>query len=163
MAPLELKGNVFDLAKEKSALPADASKTNYILVEFNAPLGQEEYKKFEKYQLSVEEYVGNETYLCRYEPADFNRLKELTIVTNVTVYPLSVKTSPDLQKAIQTQSGTIRVQIHLHEGPEGDAKKVIEQISAITKTTVHSSNIILVVVTVDIKAVPNIAALDGVR
>ena len=103
MAPLVLKGNTFDLAKEKPNLPADASSTNYILIEFKAPLGKDEYQKLAKYEVTVEEYVGNETYLCRYVPKDLNRLKELSFVGNFTVYPAKVKVSPELQQVIKAQ------------------------------------------------------------
>ncbi|KAG8531816.1 uncharacterized protein KY384_003452 [Bacidia gigantensis] len=164
MAPLELKGNSFDLAIAQANLPANASDTNYILVEFNAPLGHDEYEKMGKYQLTVEEYVGKDTYLCRYEPTDLNKLKELTFVKTFTIYPAKVKVSPELQQAVSTQTGNQRIQIHLHEGKEGDAQKVIEQIKTKTKpVTVHSSNVVLVSLTVDIKSVPSIAAIDGVR
>ena len=55
------------------------------------------------------------------------------------------------------------IQIHLQEGIDGGYQKIVQQITAIAKPVVHSSNDVLILITVDIKFVPDIAALDGVR
>ena len=166
MAPVDLKGNQFDIAKEKDALPSDASKTNYILIELKEELKQNQSKTLTDAKVLIEEFVGNLTYLCRYEPTDLKQLEKLPFVKNAVVYPTRVKISPDLQQAIQaggTNGQPIRVAVHLQDDYPGGASKVLEQLTAFTKPTVYAKNDVIILMDVDTKFVKNVADLDGVR
>ena len=163
MAPITLKGNTFDLAAAKLNLPPNTSDTNYILIECSGPLKPQEAKQPRELQVFIEEYGGNEAYLCRYPPPDLAKLEKLSFVKNAVVYPTKVKISPELRSLVQTEPQAKAIGIHLHDGVEGGAQKILEQISAITKPVIHSKTDTLLIVTIDAKFVERVAALDSVR
>ena len=168
MAPLILKGNSFDLTAEKPSLPPSASGTDYILVECNIPIKPQEAKKLREQNVFIEEYVGNETYLCRYTPTDLTTLtKNLTFVKNVVVYPAKVKISPELRDLVNREPSSKKaIGIHLHDTVVGGSQKVLDQITSITKPTtptVQAKTELTLIVTIELKFVDQTAAIDGIR
>ena len=165
MTPLNLKGNTCDLAAEKAGLPTSASGTDYILVECNGPTKPQEFKELEGQKVIVEEYVGNETYLCRYNPTDLAALsKNLSFVKNVVIYPSKVKVSPELRELAKKDSNNKQpIGIHLHDDFDGSGQKILDQITAIVKPTVQAKTDEILIATIELKYIEQVAAIDGVR
>ena len=102
---MTLNGNTADLAKIKSSLPKDAPKTNYFLIEFSQPLLQKEHDRLKELQVSLEEFVGKNTYLCVSEATDPSKLEKEAFVKLATAYTAGQKVFPEVQDLVKSSSG----------------------------------------------------------
>lgn len=79
-----------------SVLPADASDSNFILVQTTQPLDRAQKEELANYGAQILEYVPENTYLCKYEPKDLNQIRALPYVTWANIYLKGFKVAPTL-------------------------------------------------------------------
>src|SRR5215469_15311434 len=108
MAAITINGISIDPAKQAPALAAanmlsaNASQSNFVLVQTKTPLTADERKQLADLGAHILEYVPEDTYICRYEPEDLNRLRALPFVAWVNIYLHGFKVSPKLRSNAQT-------------------------------------------------------------
>jgi serine protease AprX len=76
---------------------ADASQSDFILIQTRAPLDKAQRVELEGKGVKVLEYVPESAYLCHYPPADLEALRALPYVEWVNVYLEGFKIAPSLQ------------------------------------------------------------------
>jgi len=104
MAPVTINQNTIDLdpsTAEPTYFPADASQSNYVLIqcEFVGGLDRlntEQSNALRKVQVDVQGYVGSGTYLCRYTPSDLGKIEQLPFIKHAVVYHVGFKIHPHL-------------------------------------------------------------------
>jgi serine protease AprX len=105
LARITINGITIDPAKQRAALAAanllsaDASKSNFILVQTNGPLAAAQRQQLADLGVQILEHVPEDTYVCRYLPADLSSLRGLPFVAWVNVYLHVFKISPRLRPA----------------------------------------------------------------
>jgi serine protease AprX len=113
MAQITIDGVSFDpvtLASELAAgglFPADASQSNYIIIQTEAPPSDEQRSILTGAGVAIHEYIPDDTYLCRYEPADLEPIRALPFVTWVSVFPRWLKIAPGLWQTAGRAGTTI--------------------------------------------------------
>jgi serine protease AprX len=87
---------------------ADASKSDYILVQSGKPLTGEELATLARLGAAVHEYVSDNTYLCGFKGTSLNKIRALPFVDWVGVYDKAFKISPAVRpQAEKAQPPTI--------------------------------------------------------
>ncbi|HEY6817063.1 MAG TPA: S8 family serine peptidase [Croceibacterium sp.] len=79
----------------------EASATNYILVQTDRPLSEDERKALEGAGATVLEYVPESAYVCRYDPVNLAPVRALPFVTWAGAYLKQFKIAPELQQIDQ--------------------------------------------------------------
>jgi len=103
MATITINGNSLDPLAQKTALmdlgmdSVDSSQSDYILLQTKAPLTKEQKAKLKEAEVTVLEYVPDDSYIAYYPPKDLTRVRELPFVAWVGVYPKRVKVEPVLR------------------------------------------------------------------
>src|SRR5205085_6130461 len=77
----------------------DTSDTNYILVQTNEPLSDEQKEQLKAAGAEITEYVPDSTYVCYYPPADLGAVRALPFVTLAIRYMQGFKIAPTLRAA----------------------------------------------------------------
>ncbi|MEJ7787571.1 MAG: S8 family serine peptidase [Solirubrobacteraceae bacterium] len=122
---------------------ADASTSNYILVQTSGPLSKDERTQLTDLGVVIHEYVPEDTYLCGYEKSDLATIRELPFVTWADVYLQGFKIPPSLRPASPDASRSIlpttvertpsrvphEVDIVLHDDVDSSASEVKQQIA----------------------------------
>ena len=99
--PIAINGNVIDpnapalLAQGFGA--GDSARSNYVLVQTAKYLTKENKEKLTELNVEVEELVSENTYLCRYEPAELDKVRNLNFVTWADEYGSKFVVSSDLK------------------------------------------------------------------
>jgi hypothetical protein len=88
MAPITLRGATIDPENApEGLLPADASATNYILVQPEHALNRQESLQLGALGVQIHRSQDkNHTYLCRYEPEDLAQIERLPFVKHAIIY-----------------------------------------------------------------------------
>ncbi|KAI9728190.1 MAG: hypothetical protein M1828_004651 [Chrysothrix sp. TS-e1954] len=115
-APVEVNGRVIDPQEHYAK---HARETNHIIVGLKDNLTPVQAGHLEDMKVHIQEDLGNCNYLCRYEPADLERLRALDFVSQADVYRNKLKVPQELVKLVkesedQKNSVTINVMPH-HE------------------------------------------------
>lgn len=127
--------------------PADASRSNYILVQSAAPLTDNQKAQLAELGLELQEYVPDDTYLARYLPTDLGPIQALPFVTWAGVYLKGFKIPPSLRQAspdlaasivpelnVNSPSRKLRtVDVVLHAGVDPNATRLRDAIAAAAK------------------------------
>ena len=168
MASLTSKINTSELAEETQDLPSSASRTDHILVECHDVLTAKNKRKLREQGIIIQEYVGNETYLCQYSPTNLAQLAEiLPLIRNAVIYPTKLKLSDELHDLLMTKdpdNSEHSIWIHLHNIiVVGESQKVLDQVKAFAELVMQIKTDNLIIVTVQLKHIDRIAAVDGVR
>jgi serine protease AprX len=139
MARITINGISIDPIKQAPALAAanlisaDASRSNFILVQVTAPLTAAQRQQLADLGVEIHEYVPEDTYVCRYLPEDLGPIRALPFVSWVNVYLQGFKVSPKLQPtaaanllaltpAAPSQSkDRVTVEVVLHQNSMTDA------------------------------------------
>ncbi|KAH7036044.1 peptidase S8/S53 domain-containing protein [Microdochium trichocladiopsis] len=119
MAPFVVNGNVIAPENVPSHVPRMASKTNFILVQSRGPLTPAQKEDLARSGAHLLEYLGNYTYLCRYEPHDLQPLRDKHYILNVSIYLRELKSTTALKQAVRTETDKedYEVDCILHEAP----------------------------------------------
>jgi len=103
MARITLNGVTIDPLRQAQGLRAagleadDAAESNYVLVQAESPLTEAQKQELAGLQVEIQEYVPENTYLCRYAPTDLSPIRELPFVTWANVYMQGFKLAPSLR------------------------------------------------------------------
>ena len=87
MARITVNGVSWDPVEEEgagratAARSAAASSSNYILVQTEGPLTDQQREQLAALGARVREYVPDNTYLCEYAPADLDGIRALDFVS----------------------------------------------------------------------------------
>jgi hypothetical protein len=105
MAPITINGISLDPVAQSDALRAarleapDASGSNYVLIQTEGPLSDEQKGELERLGVEIQEYVPENAYLCRYGPSDLDAIRSLPFVVWAGVYLQGFKIVPSLRAA----------------------------------------------------------------
>ena len=184
MSRITINGISFDPAAPTltatSVASADASKSNYILVQTKAPLTEAEKAQLAALGVVINEYVSDNTYLCGYKPADLTAIRALPFVAWAGVYLRGFKINPGLRPPVSaaqahtigplgagpSTSNTLRnVDIVLHDDVDPNNADLKAKVAAAARVSpdalkVGRSKIRL---RVQEKYLDDIAAIDEVR
>lgn len=103
MAQFTINGISLDPVAQATALAAanlvaaDASRSNYILIQAEAPLTNDQKVQLNALKVIIHEYIADNTYLCGYHPIDLAAIRALRFVTWVNVYMREFKIAPQLR------------------------------------------------------------------
>ena len=92
MAQISINGYTFDPVAQAKDLKAarldsvDTSESNYVLIQTNGPLDDEQKAVLTKAGATILEYIADDTYLCRYPPANLRPIRALPFVVWAGVY-----------------------------------------------------------------------------
>lgn len=102
MARITINGVTVDPLTQQPILAAaslesaDASQSNYILVQTKQPLDKTEKDDLAKRGVRILEYVPDHTYLCHYPPTDLAAIRALPYVSWANTYMEGFKVAPTL-------------------------------------------------------------------
>lgn len=83
-----------------NVISADASDSNFILVQTTQPLDRAQKDELASKGAAILEYVPENTYLCSFAPADLSPIRALPYVTWANVYMRGFKIAPTLQSSL---------------------------------------------------------------
>ncbi|PTD10972.1 hypothetical protein FCULG_00011227 [Fusarium culmorum] len=101
--------------------------TNYIVLETRDPLQRPDKLRLRELYVELKEYVGGNTWLCRYEPLDIKVLRDLPFVKDVKPMQPDLKLEPAL-KSSGNASATYTVDVVLQAGADDSAGDVCQRI-----------------------------------
>ena len=185
MARITINGVSLDPIAHAQALrlagleSADASASDYILIQTTAPLSPDQTDELANLGVVVQEYVSENTYLCSYKGTDLTSIRALTFVTWTDVYLRGFKVVPNLRPAgvppaahilppasAVSHSQTPRtVDIVFHEDvdPHSDAvKSAVAAAARVDKDSLQMGQH-KVRLTVEERCMDDLAAIDAVR
>ncbi|KAF4342087.1 serine protease ABC transporter B family tagB [Fusarium beomiforme] len=134
MSDPTFNGNTFSV----SSLPDDPEQsgenrlnhlpenTNYIVLETQDPLKRPEKHTLQDLHVQIQEYLGGNTWLCRYEPTDIKALRDLAFVKDVKPLHPELKIEPALKS--EGSSGTRTVDIVLQTRADDSAADISQRI-----------------------------------
>jgi len=117
--PVEVNGRIND---PHDHYAHDAQNTNYIVLTTNNVLRSDEMKKLQDLKVQFLEDLGNNNFLCRYEPAALEPLRRLEFVRQVDVYRRKFKIPSGLLSMVEkirdkpeAMTGSCLIDVMLHE------------------------------------------------
>ncbi|KAK3398179.1 peptidase S8/S53 domain-containing protein [Sordaria brevicollis] len=129
-----INGNLLSLSKPSSV---DARYTKYLYIRGTGPFSPAQKQQLADIEVMLFEYLGKDTYLCRYEPTDLAPVLNLPFIASANVYPRRVKLTQFLSDEIQADRADIStpakkfdVAILLHKGETQDVDSVLSELSA---------------------------------
>jgi serine protease AprX len=157
----------------------DASLSDYILIQTDAPLTPEQKTALAGLGVIVQEYVSENTYLCGYKSTELAGIRALPYVTWADVYLRGFKVAPNLRPATATPAASIlplaaaqshsntprTVDVVFHEDVDttSDAlKTAVATAARVDKDTLPMGRR-KVRLTVEERYLDDLAALDAVR
>src|SRR4051812_30980457 len=102
MARITINGVSLDPTAEAAAaevaglVSADASGSNYILIQTDGPLTDEQREELAGLGVVLQEYVPDDTYLCNYKASNLAPIRALPYVRWANVYLQGFKVPPGL-------------------------------------------------------------------
>ena len=185
MANILINGVSLDPSADAQALSlaglesADASASDYILIQTTAPLSSDQTDELTRLGVVVQEYVSENTYLCSYKGTDLTSIRSLPFVTWVNVYLRGFKVAPNLRPAGMTPAAhvlptaaalshsrtprTVDILFHEDADTESDAlRTAVSAAARVDKDTLPMSRR-KVRLSVQEKYLDDLAAIDAVR
>ncbi|KAF4954310.1 hypothetical protein FGADI_5333 [Fusarium gaditjirri] len=83
--------------------------TNYIVLETQEPLQRSDKRTLEGLHVELHEYLGGNTWLCRYEPTDIKSLRDLAFVKDAKPLQPELKLEPALKDGAAEESRTVDI------------------------------------------------------
>ncbi|GAA1518774.1 hypothetical protein GCM10009827_037500 [Dactylosporangium maewongense] len=150
MARITINGISLDPLAQAHLLTAaglaapDAARSDYVLVQTAAPLTGTEKAQLADLGVEIQEYVPEDTYLCRFRPADLGPVRSLPFVTWAGVYMKGFKIPAALRGAQPAPAGAIlpepnghgpsrkphTVDVVLHRGVDAMSEQVRNDVAA---------------------------------
>ncbi|KAI0098010.1 hypothetical protein GGR51DRAFT_577678 [Nemania sp. FL0031] len=123
-------GNASSLANLSST--PDAGITRYILLKGESPINTEQKRQLASLGVTIFEYLGQDSYLCRYDPEDLQPIRDLSFVEYANIYHTYVKPSGSFTEALQAsqRSSSYHIEIALHKG-ERDVDKILGRLGGL--------------------------------
>ncbi|KXJ85350.1 peptidase S8/S53 domain-containing protein, partial [Microdochium bolleyi] len=96
-----------------------AKDRDFILIQSKKALRPAEKEDLEEAGVELQEYLGGNTYLCRYEPEDFAPLQRKDYIAHVSIYLRELKGTGALQRSIKEDKDKEHYEVDciLHEAP----------------------------------------------
>jgi hypothetical protein len=185
MARITINGISLDPVVQSRALraaaleSADASESNYILVQTQDPLSESQRAELTELGVEIHEYVPENTYLCGYQPTDLDAIRALSFVTWADVYLRGFKIAPALRQetpdsrtaivptdALRSPSRKpVQIDVVLHENVDTASDSVTERVAVAAGQEPSALRVgrHKVRVTIQEGALADLAALDEVR
>jgi serine protease AprX len=185
MARITINGNSLDPLAQRDLLEAvapqaaDASQSDYILVQTSGSLSSAQRQQLTDVGAEIQEYVPDDTYLCRYKPADLAPVRALPFVAWAGAYLRGFKIPPALKSATTDASSGVLfaaagpspsrkprvVDVVLHEGVDANSGTLKERLAAAARVDPDelTSGTRKVRLTVQEGDLDSLAALDEVR
>ena len=141
LVPITINGNTLvpgDAEETYALVSLDAARSNYITLQATEPLSEEEKEELERLHVAIQEYVSENTYLCRYEPADLEKIKVKDFVKHVAVYDQRFKTYASLKESLssttvtdssQTAPTPLTVVVQLHDAADRNVEETKSDIA----------------------------------
>jgi serine protease AprX len=110
----------------------DASSSNYIIVHCQHQLTHSDSEKLAASHVTVLNFIGNNTYICKYEPKDLERIRSFDFVLSANVYHQDLVVNASLKgKSIspeqsQSQSADVSTPIQAATMPSDLAAESVE-------------------------------------
>jgi len=109
MASLTINDNLVEPAAQCEGghqYEPDASNSKYLLVQFKHSLDSEEHAELVHRKISLQQYIGAETYICYYDPADLSSIRDLDFVEYANVYHPDLVIQDNLKSKCDRQSSS---------------------------------------------------------
>jgi len=183
MARITLNGISIDPLTQARGLQAaemesvDAAGSNYILIQADATLTAEQSEELASLGVEIQEYVPENTYLCRYASTDLTPIRELPFVAWVNVYLEGFKLAPSLRpeqahglEALKVapapewpvgEPREVDVVVHDDVDPEAVAEQVAEVSGTASDEVTPGRNKVRIAVTAD--RLQDLTSLDVVH
>ena len=158
---------------------ADASQSDYILIQTQAPLTDEQKSELVDLGVVIHEYVPDDTYLCGYKPADLSVIRALSYVVWADVYSRNFKIPPALRPAAPDAATSVaptviprspsrqlrEVDVVLHDDVDAGSEELRARIAAVAGIDPEAMRTgrNKVRITVQQGRLPDLAGLDQVR
>ncbi|KAH0592536.1 hypothetical protein MHUMG1_09687 [Metarhizium humberi] len=152
------------------ASTSDTSSTNFIVVRGTRRIIADDKRKLAKKGAAVTEYLGNDIYLCHYEPSNLQPIRDLEFVAQANIFPRDVKKSRSMVNAIELSESeghpqkTFDVEIFLHKGEEV-SESVIKELSE--KTGIGPEDIVaeenVIKLAADASTIDKIVEVDAIK
>jgi subtilisin family serine protease len=103
MATITINGNSMDPVAQKSQFQSlglesvDSSASDYILIQTRGPLTKQQKAVLVSKNVTILEYVPDDSYIAYYPPKDLTPVKQLPFIVWAGVYPKQVKIEPVLR------------------------------------------------------------------
>ncbi|KFZ07914.1 hypothetical protein V502_09672 [Pseudogymnoascus sp. VKM F-4520 (FW-2644)] len=142
LAPISINGNTLDPAnpavRAAGLVTGDAADSNYVLIQTKGAVTKDNKDQLQSLEVGIKELVSDSTYLCRYEPADLEPIRNLDFVKWANVYPthfvVSSRLKPD-RATVTSSNMTVlstnphKVDVIFHAEHKKDATTLIEQVA----------------------------------
>ena len=114
MSSFTINGYAFDPASSTSS---DTTDTNYIIVKGKIALKQGQKKILADHGVEIQDYCGNDAYLCRFQPNHLEEVRSLPFIESAVIYPSNLKRTTNLKDLEQASASdeAISVDILLHK------------------------------------------------
>ncbi|KAF5127368.1 Serine protease/ABC transporter B family protein tagC [Metarhizium anisopliae] len=152
------------------ASTSDTRSTDFIVVRGINRISVDNKKELAKKGAAVTEYLGNDIYLCHYQPSNLQPIRDLSFVAQANIFPHDVKKSRSIVNAIKSSEiaghpqKTFNVEIFLHKGEEV-SESVIKELSEKTgigpKDIVAEENVIKLAA--DASTIDKIVEVDAIK
>ncbi len=149
MARITINGISLDPERHAAALRSasleseDASQSNYLLIQTQGPMSEEQTAQLAGLGVAIHEYVPENTYVCGYAPSDLKPIRELPFVSWVNVYLEGFKVAPSLRPRTAQASASLlpiavsrpfsrkprEVDVILHDDVDPSSGEIREQIA----------------------------------
>ncbi|CAN9093804.1 unnamed protein product [Alternaria sp. RS040] len=157
--------NANDQEKVESAL--NAKDSNFILVQVDHILTVAEKGVLAHHHVEIQEYVAENTFLCRYEPDDLQALRLLPFVVTADVYLPQLKTTISLKEMVERvhDQEDYEVDLILHETPNLTSEQLASYVAQAAGVALRDLEILerKIRVTVHQDKLAALAALDSVN
>jgi serine protease AprX len=150
MARITINGISLDPIAQSQALTAaslvapDASQSDYILIQTNAPLTDDQKEQLAALGVEIHEYVPDDTYLCAYPATDLAAIRALPFVAWADIYLRGFKIAPMLRSPQGAATASIlppaagpahsralrKVDVVFHDGVDTNADAVKAAVAA---------------------------------
>ncbi|KAI0097515.1 ankyrin repeat-containing domain protein [Nemania sp. FL0031] len=161
---ITINGNPLDKATKPSA---DASSSNYILVQSRARLTSTQQQDLINEGLTFHSYVSQNTYLCAYHGTDLSKLRDKDPLVYVDVYHTEFKVSSNLRGSVKGVDKNIEIYVIFHDDVDTKSDGLRLQGLLASSSRNNRNDIILyrskAHLTSHSSHLPDIAAIDQVR
>lgn len=120
---------------------ADATGSDYILIQTEHPLGKDLKNDLKKMGVVVLEYVPDDTYLCNYTGTDLHQIRSLDNVVWVNTYMQGFKVAPSLTAKPGASPIGVRNLLDVTEAPAGIMNTASNVVDVVFHSNVDSQTI----------------------
>ena len=185
MAQISINGYTFDPVAQAKDLKAarldsvDTSESDYVLIQTNGPLDDDQKAVLTKAGATILEYIADDTYLCRYPPANLGPIRALPFVVWAGVYMPGLKIAPSLRRVAPAAAAAAlpvlgapsasrevhQVDLVLHDGTNARSRQLKEQIAGAARVNARDLDVGRKKIRVGVQEryLDDLAAIDQVR